>query len=118
MYNQGDQLKTTNSQQNELLLTLFAWLLTSSNRWLRDYTSKAMVEILKKDFFICLKLLERFSTVNDPYVIQRLYGIVFGACCKRISDEKKEYRKLVQYVYNTIFNQEKVYPDILLRCLE
>ena len=115
MYNQGDQLKTTNSQQNELLLTLFAWLLTSSNRWLRDYTSKAMVEILKKDFFICLKLLERFSTVNDPYVIQRLYGIVFGACCKRISDEKKEYRKLVQYVYNTIFNQEKVYPDILLR---
>ena len=50
MYNGGEKLETKNEKQVELLLTLFSWLLTSSNRWLRDYTSKAMVEILKEHF--------------------------------------------------------------------
>lgn len=112
MYNGGEKLETKNEKQVELLLTLFSWLLTSSNRWLRDYTSKAMVEILKEHFSLCQVILEKFNDVNDPYVIQRLYGIVFGACCKK---ENGELQSLAEYVYKTIFNQEKVYPDILLR---
>lgn len=112
MYNQGKKLEIKNEKQLELLLILFSWLLTSSNRWLRDYTSKAMIEILKNHFQFCQLILEKFKDVNDPYVIQRLYGIVFGACCKR---ENGNLQSLAEYVYNNIFNQEKVYPDILLR---
>ena len=112
LYNSGEKLEISNVKQVELFLTLLGWLLTSSNRWLRDYTSKAMTEILKKHFGLCKKILEKFETVNDPYVIQRLYGVVFGACCKRTNGDLQE---LSEYVYETIFNQEKVYPDILLR---
>ena len=104
-----------NLEQKKLLLTLFAWLLTSSNRMLRDKTSKALVEILKKDFALCLFLLRKFEKVNDPYVIQRLYGVVFGACCKRTDACPEQYEELAQYVYSTIFDKDDVYPDVLLR---
>lgn len=112
MYNRGEKLDITNEKQIELLLTLFGWLLTSSNRWLRDHTSKAMIEILKEHFQLCVPILERFKDVDDPYVLQRLFGIVFGACCKRNGGD---FQKLAEYVYEIVFNQEKVYPDILLR---
>ena len=112
MYSSGDKLEFFEKKQLNLLLILMGWLLTSSNRWLRDYTSKAMVEILKEHFVLCKYILVKFKDVNDPYVIQRLYGIVFGACCKRRNGDLCE---LAEYVYEAVFDQEKVYPDILLR---
>ena len=39
LYDRGEKLEATSDKQIELLLILFGWLLTSSNRWLRDYTS-------------------------------------------------------------------------------
>lgn len=71
-----------------------------------------MIEILKEHFQLCVPILERFKDVDDPYVLQRLFGIVFGACCKRNGGD---FQKLAEYVYEIVFNQEKVYPDILLR---
>lgn len=115
MYDHGEMLEMTNDKQTELLLTLFGWILTSSNRWLRDLTSKAMIEILKMNFSLCKPLLEKFKDVNDPYVVQRLYGVAFGACCKQENKDEDTFCELAEFVYNTIFNQDKVYPDILLR---
>jgi len=113
MYDSGEIIEYNNEKQIELLLTLFGWILTSSNRWLRDYTSKAMIEILKDNFHLCQVILNKFETVNDPYVIQRLYGVVFGACCKRKNNES--IKDLAEYVYLTVFRKDTVYPDILLR---
>lgn len=112
MYDRGEKLDHTSEKQIELLLTLFGWLLTSSNRWLRDYTSKAMIEILKEHIQLCIPLLEKFKDVDDPYVVQRIFGVVFGACCKRNSGSLLE---LAEYVYESVFNQGEVYPDVLLR---
>lgn len=103
------------SEQSWLLAILLGWHLTSSNRFLRDRGSKSLIEILKTNFAYCQKLLEKFETVNDPYVIQRLYGVVFGACMKSNDIDKLQYKSLVEYVYSTIFDQETVFPDILLR---
>lgn len=115
LYNEGDKLDFTDSKQIELLLTVLSWLLTSSNRWLRDHTSKAMIEILKEHFQYCQVILSKFKDVNDPYVIQRLYGIILGACCKRVNSEEKRFMELAEYIYDSVFNQEIVYEDILLR---
>ena len=115
MYIHGEKLEFKNEEQIELLLTLFSWLLTSSNRQLRDNASKAMVEILKEHFSLCCVLLQKFENVDDPYVLQRLYGIIFGACCKKRDAESEKFKTLAEYVFNTIFNKALVYPDILLR---
>lgn len=115
LFDKGNCLNGLTATNIKLLLILFSWLLTSSNRILRDKASKAMIELLKTNFSLCKTLLETFETINDPYVIQRLYGIVFGACMKRTQKYEVEYRELSEYVYNTIFNKDTVYPDILLR---
>ena len=114
-FNKGNNFNDIDDNTTWLLLILFSWLLTSSNRFLRDKTSKAMIEILKINFQLCRPLLELFECVDDPYVIQRLYGVVFGACMKRIQKHEAEFRALSEYVFNTIFDQDMVYPDILLR---
>ena len=115
IYNQGEALEVSDKEQIRLLLILFSWVLTSSNRWLRDTTSKAMIEILRDHFEYAEYLLKLFSNVNDPYVIQRLYGIAFGACVKRNCEDKAIFKSLVCFVFEDIFNKDTVYPDILLR---
>lgn len=114
-YVKGEKIAMHNAEQTELLLTLFGWFLTSTSRELRDYTSKAMIEILKDNFALCEVLLKKFESVYDPYVIQRLYGVVFGTCCKRLGNQLDIYKTLAEYVYETVFNQKSIYPDILLR---
>lgn len=113
-FDKGNKLETS-IEKSWLMLLLFTWCLTSSNRLLRDKASKAIIEVLKTDFSLCLPLLKKFEDVNDPYVIQRLYGVVFGACTKTFDIKKNEVEELVEYVYVTIFDKEQVYPDILLR---
>ena len=115
IYNKGEVLEVSDKEQIRLLLILFSWVLTSSNRWLRDTTSKAMIEILKNHFEYTEYLLNLFSDVNDPYIIQRLYGIAFGACMKRNSENKEIFKSLVEFVFKDIFDKDMVYPDILLR---
>ena len=115
IFDKENSLSEMKIDNTKLLLILFSWLLTSSNRILRDKVSKAMIEILKKNFQMCKVLLELFNEVNDPYVIQRLYGVVFGACMKRTSEVKDEFRELAKYTCVEIFSKETVYPDVLLR---
>ena len=114
-FDEGHVLDGMSTGNTELLLILFTWLLTSSNRFLRDKASKAAIELLKRNFGLSAPLLKRFETVNDPYVIQRLYGIVFGACMKRTGSHSTEFKELAEYVYTHIFDQDSVYPDVLLR---
>lgn len=115
IYNNGEALEVSDKEQIRLLLILFSWILTSSNRWLRDTTSKAMIEILKDNFEYTEYLLKLFSDVNDPYVIQRLYGIAFGACVKRNCENKETFESLSCFVFENIFNKDTIFPDILLR---
>ena len=111
----GNTFDNIDSDTVWLLLILLTWLLTASDRILRDNASKAIVELLKNHFELCLPLLKKIEGVNDPYVSQRLYGAVFGACVKRTAGNQEEYKSLAEYVYTSFFCQGDVYPDILLR---
>lgn len=111
----GNDFNVQSENKIKLLLTLYSWMLSSSNRVLRDRISKAMIEILKTHLNLCQELLLDFQDVNDPYIIQRLYGIVFGAVMKRQNEDMEVYESLALFVYTNIFMGDKVYPDILLR---
>ena len=114
-YEKGKNIENIKKSEVKLLLLLFSWFLTASNRMLRDRTSKAMIEILKANIELCVYLLSEFKEVNDPYIYSRLHGIVFGALMKRKEKNEKEFGEIVDYIYNNIFNCDVVYPDILLR---
>lgn len=109
-------LQHIDTKRTFLLLVLFSWILTSSNRKLRDETSKAMIAVLKCHLELAEPLLEKFLNVNDPYVIQRLYGIVLGSIIQSTSDNKQEKCSSISlFVYKNIFAKDVVYEDILLR---
>ena len=110
----GKSMEGLTEDKAYLLLVTYAWMLSSSNRILRDRISKAMIEILKNNLVLCEKLLKLFQKVDDPYIIQRLYGIVFGAVINKWNN-KLVFKNLANWVYKEIFDREYVYPDILLR---
>ena len=90
LFDEGKSIDFLSKEKIKLLLILFTWLLASSNRRLRDITSKAMIEILKNNFEFSEYLLQKFETVNDPYIIQRLYGIVLWC----LYEKKKFHMKM------------------------
>lgn len=102
-------------EQIKLLLVLCMWLCTSSNIRFRDKVSRTVVGILSEHFEQSLSLLEMFSDVNDPYVIQRLYACIFGAIMRGNELNKTTLIDVAKIVYENIFNQKLVYPDILVR---
>lgn len=114
-FDRGETFGGSTKENIRLLLILFIWLLSSSNRKLRDKASKAAIELLKRNFEFSEYLLQSFKNVNDPYIIQRLYGVIFGACTKTVNLDVKTFKDLASYIYETVFNCDIVYPDILLR---
>ena len=92
---------------------MITWFLTSTNRKLRDISTKALIVLLENKINILIKILEDFKHVNDPYVYERLYAVAYGCVLKTKSTDN--LKELSEYIYNSIFNVELVYPHFLLR---
>jgi hypothetical protein len=46
---------------------------------MRDWTTKALVHLLRGHLDVMRALVERFWAVDDPYVVQRVVAIAYGA---------------------------------------
>lgn len=92
--------------------TLF-WFTTSSNRKLRDSTSKALICLLEERIDVLIQLIETFKDVNDPYVLQRVYAVAYG--CAIRTNNINALKDLSNCIYKAVFHTEYVFPDILLR---
>ncbi|MEU9918922.1 hypothetical protein [Streptomyces sp. NPDC051001] len=71
-----------------LVATTLVWTLTSSNRFLRDRATKALVQLLLGYPDIVLSLLDRFlhqdaNKVDDPYLFERLVWVAYGVLARR-----------------------------------
>ncbi|MBL0741079.1 hypothetical protein [Chryseolinea lacunae] len=96
-----------------LSLTMIAWLLTSSNRRLRDSATKALVCLLQQRLNLAVYLIEQFNEVNDPYVKERIFASVYGAVVRSNSDA--HLLEIANTVQQLIFSGAEVYPHILAR---
>jgi len=90
-----------------------SWLLTSSNRKLRDSATKAMISLLQNRVNVVISLLKKFENINEPYIYERLFAVIFGVVVRL--EKYNDLKELGEYIYNTIFNKDEVYPHILLR---
>ncbi len=97
----------------ELAAIMLSWFLVSTNRKLRDYATKALICLLEEKIHIVIRLLKLFEGINDPYIYERIYAVAYG--CAMRTNRKGYLKELSNYIYKTIFNQEKVYPHVLLR---
>lgn len=105
--------KSESEESIRLASILLSWFLASSNRYLRDCASNAMVCLLQDRIPVLIQVLKLFENINDSYIYERLFAVSYG-CVLRTNDGKG-IAELSQYIYDQIFTKEKVYPHILLR---
>ncbi|MCH7409918.1 ATP-binding protein [Belliella sp. DSM 111904] len=103
------------SDESVLLSSItLSWFHTSTNRKLRDCSTKALICLLQNRLNVLLELLKMFEGVNDPYVYDRLFAVAYG--CAVRTNKKEELAVLSDYIYITIFkDKDEVYPHVLLR---
>ncbi len=96
-----------------LCATSLAWFLTTSNRFLRDRATKALVALLTPRISILRQVLQQFLKVDDPYILERLYAVAYG--CAMRSGDKQGIGSLASDVYEQVFKDGKPTVHILLR---
>jgi hypothetical protein len=101
-------------RKNQLLAAItLCWLLTSTNRRLRDRATKALTSLVLARADLYPELVDAFATVDDPYVHERLVSSAFGACCLDPS-----VSRLIPYAvstYQQYFASGQAPTDLLLR---
>ena len=93
--------------------TVLSWFLASSDRRVRDKSTKALVNLLDGKYLAIIKLLQRFNDVDDVYIIERIYAVAYG-CALRESNPHK-LKALAKYIYNTEFYNNMPKVHVLIR---
>ena len=89
------------------------WFLTTSNRYLRDRTTKSLVQLLTPKIDVLRGVIQEFVGVNDPYVFERLMAVAYG--CAMRSDDTDAIRNLALDIYRCVFQDGHPPAHILLR---
>ena len=97
----------------DLAATSLAWMLTTSNRFVRDRATKALVSLLTSRLESATRLVERFADVNDPYVAERIYAVAY--CVAMRSHDSQGVGNLASAIYQTVFASGNPPAHILLR---
>ena len=90
-----------------------AWTFTSPNRRMRDYATKALVSLFASRLELLVDLLQRFHSVNDPYVAERLAVTAHGAILLGGDDDPKGALTAAR-VYEVFIEHEQT-PNLLTR---
>jgi hypothetical protein len=109
----SDNNKNTLEETARLTAITIATFLISPNNTLRDKTTKALVNLLKGKIDVLISVLEKYKDVDDSYITERLYAVALG--CVVSEQNNDEIKKVALYVYKYIFEEEYVYPNMLLR---
>ena len=97
----------------DLAAVTLAWMLTTSNRFLRDRATKALVSLLTDRLQSTERLVDRFADVDDPYVTERIYAVAYGVAMR--SHDQAGVGGLASKVYEKIFASGSPPAHILLR---
>ncbi len=90
-----------------------SWMLTTSKRFLRDRATKALVSLLTGRLDATMRLVQHFSDVDDPYVLERVYAVAYGVAMR--CHDPDTVGTLAQTVYDCVFAEGSPPSHILLR---
>jgi hypothetical protein len=107
-----DMESELNSESLKLYGITLIWFLTSSNILLRDKATLVMINFFKNNIPILIKIMSLFLSINDMYVLERLFAIAYG--CVLITKDDKQIQDLAEFTFNSIY-KENPPLNILLR---
>lgn len=71
----------------ELAAIALTWMLSTSHRTIRDRATKALSALLAPRLPLASSLIERFRSVDDMYVIERMLAAIYGATLQAKTQE-------------------------------
>ncbi|MBM6616639.1 NACHT domain-containing protein [Bacillus suaedaesalsae] len=89
------------------------WMTTTSNRKVRDQSTKSLARILSFSPQLIPNLIKTYNNTDDPYLVERLYAAIYGAVCN--IDSGRVIKELAQSVFENVFEHGQPYPHILMR---
>lgn len=98
----------------ELACIPLVWLLSSPNRFMRDWITKSLVQLLRGHLGAVLQLIERFWSVDDPYIVQRLFVVAYGSILRSVDNDNEASTNLVLRVRELVFTQPVRADELLL----
>lgn len=98
----------------ELASIPLIWLMSSPNRFMRDWVTKALVQLLRGHLDVMRALLDRFWSVDDPYVVQRVVAIAYGALMRSDPALAPDARRLCQRVQQLVYRPPVRADELLL----
>lgn len=103
------------SDPKAILLTgmTLAWTLSSTDNDLRDRSTRALIQLFRYHQDVLLELLKTFIDIDDPYIIERLFAVVYGVVSLN-PHNKAEFKSLAVWIYKNHFLNKNRRPDALL----
>ena len=101
------------SASRHLLGLTLAWFFCSSNRALRDCSTKGLVCLYIDHVSEMVSLFDTLSEVKDIYLGERLYAAAYGATVH--TNDNAEIKALSDYILAHFFGDLQVLPNVLIR---
>ena len=99
----------------ELACIPLVWMFSSPNRYARDWITKALAQLLAGHLDVAARLVERFAAVNDPYVLERLVNVAYGAVLRGGLIATSQATRLASVTERLIFDRlSELVPDALM----
>lgn len=96
----------------ELLCEALIWSLCSTQKKLRDTATKGLVNILRNRQGLLKSLVTKYNAINDLYVTERLWGVVFGCCTQ--NRELTYVEDMAQLSREYVFDKDPIAENILI----
>lgn len=97
-----------------LAATPLVWLLASPNRFARDQTTKALVELLRDRLDVAAQLVHQFAAIDDVYITERLAAVSY-ACLLRSDPAQVEATQAIDLLRELGAALDKALPNVLMR---
>lgn len=94
-----NQVEINNDEDYKIYVQLLCWLLTSSHPKLRYNVIRRIHAILLERHNLCMRLIELFHGVNDPYILQGVYSAVYGVLLVTRNAELAHHVASLIYIY-------------------
>jgi hypothetical protein len=107
------EIKDIEKERTRLCAIILFWFLTTSNRKVRDHSTKSLVRLLSLHPEFLPGLLRQFHIVNDLYLVERTYAVAYGVVCN--INIKPLISEIANIVFDLIFKNGEPIPHIILR---
>jgi hypothetical protein len=90
------------------------WLLASTNREVRDKSTRALIEIYLNEISEFKILILKFEECDDLYVLERLWCVAYGVVIRSCFELSDDLIQFCEFAYEAVFNKSKVIQHVLL----